>query len=134
MNKRGIKNKEALKRYKSENPWGMETTVDLKNCNPKTIRSYEKLEDFVIRLCDLIEMKRFGKPIIVNFGEDERVAGYSLTQLIETSLISGHFANKTNSAYLNIFSCKSYDPKKAIKFCKKYFEATECKANTNLRY
>jgi len=32
-----------------------------------------------------------------------------MIQLIETSLISGHFANLTNSAYIDIFSCKGYD-------------------------
>jgi hypothetical protein len=31
-------------------------------------------------------------------------------QLIETSLISAHFANLTNTVYLDVFSCKPYDP------------------------
>ena len=41
-----------------------------------------------------------------------------MVQLIETSLISGHFANDTNSAYLDIFSCKGYDPAVVEEFSK----------------
>ena len=83
--------------------WGICTAVDLQGCNPALIRDAEAIKRYVIELCDLIGMKRFGECQVVNFGEG-RVAGYSMVQLISTSLISGHFANDTNSAYLDIFS------------------------------
>lgn len=104
-------------------PWGILSSIDLYDCNPATIRDAEKIRQFVIELCELIEMKRFGETQVVNFGEDERVAGYSMTQLIETSLISAHFANLTNTTYLDVFSCKTYDPSAASKFAKDYFNA-----------
>jgi len=119
--------------YKSIDAWGMLTSVDLTKCNPKTIRSAEKIKQYVIELCELIEMKRFGKCTVVHFGEDEAVAGYSMTQLIETSLISGHFANLTNNSYIDIFSCKPYDPAVVAKFTKDFFEAEECTINVLLR-
>ena len=96
---------------------------DLKNCNPETIRDAGKIREFVIQLCDLIKMKRFGEPQIINFGPCERVAGYSLTQLIETSLIGAHFANETNAAYIDIFSCKEYAPQLTAEFCREFFGA-----------
>ncbi len=114
-------------------PWGLYTSVDLKNCNPDTIRDAEKIKQFVAELCDLIEMKRFGETTVVNFGEEERVAGFSMTQLIETSLISGHFANQTNAVYLDIFSCKYYEPQKAAQFAKEYFQASEVVVQVNFR-
>jgi S-adenosylmethionine/arginine decarboxylase-like enzyme len=46
-----------------------------------------------------------------------------MIQLIETSLISGHFANLTNSAYIDIFSCKAYDPDTVAEFTRKFFQA-----------
>jgi hypothetical protein len=46
-----------------------------------------------------------------------------MAQLIETSLVFGHFANQSNVAYPDIFSCKEYPSKKAADFCKKFFEA-----------
>ena len=104
-------------------PWGILSSIDLYDCNPETIRDAEKIKQFVIELCDLIEMKRFGETQVVHFGEDEKVAGYSMTQLIETSLISAHFANLTNATYLDVFSCKAYDSQKVVEFAKSFFQA-----------
>lgn len=104
-------------------PWGILTSVDLYGCNPQTIRNADEIRRFVVELCELIDMKRFGECQVVHFGQDERVAGYSMIQLIETSLISGHFANQSNAAYLDIFSCKPYDPDDVVEFSRKFFEA-----------
>lgn len=119
--------------YNAMNAWGILTSVDIHDCDPGLIRSASAIKDFVIKLCDLIEMKRFGEPVIVHFGEDERVAGYSMTQLIETSLISAHFANLTNNIYLDIFSCKYYDPQKAAEFSRNFFKGKDANINVVLR-
>ena len=108
-------------KYQLIDAWGLHSAIDIHGCNPDTIRSADKIKQFVVELCDLIEMKRFGECVVVNFGEDERVAGYSMTQLIETSLISAHFANQTNAVYLDVFSCKYYDPNVVAEFAKKFF-------------
>ena len=78
------------------------------------------LDKFVKQLCVNIGMKRWGKPQIVFFGKD-RFKGYSLFQFITNSSITGHFTEK-GEAYLNIFSCKKFNCKKAILFVKKFFE------------
>ncbi len=107
----------------AETPWGWHLVLNLYQCEPDLIGSYEIIEQFVIDLCELIEMRRFGDPIIVNFGDDPNVAGYSMFQLIETSNLAGHFANKSGAAYLDIFSCKKFDPQIATDFCIKTFKA-----------
>ena len=113
------------KEYQLVDAWGLPSGIDLHGCNPETIRSADKIKQFVVELCERIEMKRFGETVVVNFGEDDRVAGYSMTQLIETSLISGHFANQTNTVYLDVFSCKYYDPNVVAEFAKEFFEAKD---------
>jgi len=118
-----VNEQELLKQFKKRQAWGLCTSVDLKDCDPAAIRDPEVIRRFIVELCDLIDMNRFGEPQIVHFGPCERVAGYSMTQLIETSLISGHFANETNAAYLDIFSCKEYNPTEAAQFCKDFFGA-----------
>jgi len=125
---------EILEEYKKLKPWGLSISVDLKNCDPKSIRNKEKIREFIVNLCRLIDMKGFGEPQIINFGEEERVAGYSFTQLIETSLISGHLSNYTNTAYIDIFSCKEFEPKKAAEFCKEFFKADSYKINVSFRF
>jgi S-adenosylmethionine/arginine decarboxylase-like enzyme len=124
--------KEDSPRRKSRKkpPWGILTSIDLYHCDPQIIRNAKAIRKFVVQLCDLIKMKRFGKTQVVHFGEDERVAGFSMTQLIETSLISAHFANKTNTTYLDVFSCKSYDPKVVAEFSKTFFKARRVKRHT----
>ena len=116
-----------------QSAWGIASSFDIYNCDPEMIRSTEKIQQFVVELCDLIEMKRFGETAIVNFGEDERVAGYSMVQLIETSLISAHFANMTNAVYLDVFSCKPYDPEIVADFAKRFFTGSRCITHSNLR-
>lgn len=119
--------------YHHLNCWGLTTSLDLKTCHPEFIRSEEHIKQYIIELCNLIEMKRFGDPLIISFGEDAAVSGYSMTQLIETSLISGHFANQTNGAFIDIFSCKVYNPITAAIFTQSYFEAKNCKIGYLLR-
>jgi S-adenosylmethionine/arginine decarboxylase-like enzyme len=106
-----------------ETPWGWHLVLNLYECNPMLIASAQVIEKYVIDLCDLIKMRRFGAPTIVNFGDDPRVSGYSLVQLIETSNICGHFANESAAAYLDIFSCQTFDPQLAAEFSALVFEA-----------
>jgi len=116
------------------NVWGVATSIDIYNCIPKLIQDEKKIKQFVKELCDLIQMKRFGETQVVHFGEEERVAGFSMVQLIETSLISAHFANLTNTVYLDVFSCKPYDINVIEKFSRTFFGGTHCTTNSTFRY
>ncbi len=122
-----------VQEYIAENAWGKSTSIDLYDCDPELIRSADEIKRFVYELCDLIEVTRFGECTVVHFGEREEIAGYSMTQLIETSLVSGHFANKTNTAYLDVFSCKYYDPEIVAAKAKEFFKAKEVRLNSVLR-
>lgn len=113
--------------------WGMASAIDIYKCNPDTIRDADEIRRFTVALCDLIEMKRFGETQVVHFGEDEKVAGYSMVQLIETSLISAHFANQSNTVYLDVFSCKPYDPEKVQTFSQEFFGGTHSILNVTMR-
>ena len=119
--------------YTQQGAWGLLTSIDLHGCNAATIRNAEEIKRFVVELCERIGMKRFGETMVVNFGEDEKVAGFSMTQLIETSLISAHFANQTNATYLDVFSCKYYEPVAAAEFAKEFFEDKDYSLTYTLR-
>lgn len=123
-----------LAEYKTKNPWGLTASIDLKDCDLAKMTDADYIKQFVKDLCELIEMKRFGDPAIVNFGDDPRVSGFSMTQLIETSLISAHFANESKAVYLDVFSCKAFSPYKAAEFTKEKFKASGYKINVNFRY
>jgi S-adenosylmethionine/arginine decarboxylase-like enzyme len=128
-----MSDEEIEERYKKGEEWGLLTSIDLKDCDPDKICSGECIKQFSIDLCEHIHMKRFGEPIVVRFGADPRVQGYSLAQLIETSLISGHFAEDTNRAFIDVFSCKEYPPKKVVEYCQNYFGAKAAEYSVSFR-
>jgi S-adenosylmethionine/arginine decarboxylase-like enzyme len=113
--------------------WGIASSIDIYNCDPKKIRDAGEIRRFVAELCDLIKMKRFGETQVVHFGEEERVAGFSMIQLIETSLISAHFANLTNAVYLDVFSCKLYDSEAVRAFSQDFFGGSHSILHVTLR-
>lgn len=124
---------DVLARCRDENPWGVATAIDLADCSAAAIGDAGHIGRFVVALCDAIEMRRFGDPIIVRFGADPRVSGYSLAQLIETSLVSGHFAEESGAAYIDIFSCKPYRPYLAARLCAHWFEASGARVSVTMR-
>lgn len=116
--------KNIQKDFMVRKAWGMNAMIDLKDCNPDLIRSAAHIQDYVIQLCKLIDMKRFGDAQVVNFGSGDK-AGYTLVQLIETSCITAHFSNDTGAAFIDIFSCKAFSPEEAAEFSSKFFGAKD---------
>src|SRR5262245_60628273 len=104
--------------------WGLSSCIDLYDCDLKIMQDAEAIKDFVRQLCDRIGMRRYGETQVVRFGDDPRVTGFSMTQLIETSLISAHFADNSCAIYLDVFSCAPYEPEEAAEFARDFFKAT----------
>jgi S-adenosylmethionine/arginine decarboxylase-like enzyme len=93
----------------------------------------EAIREFVNILCERIKMRRYGETQVVYFGDDPRVTGFSMTQLIETSLISAHFADASCAIYLDVFSCAPYAPEEVAKFAAEYFNARTYNINVVYR-
>lgn len=108
--------------YETKGLWGMVVHVDLFGCSD-AIASKRGLEDWVIGLCDRIDMTPMGPPVIAYLSPTHELAGYSLMQLIQTSSITGHFCDATQSAYIDIFSCKPFGPHAAKNYCERFFDA-----------
>lgn len=110
---------------KENNPpyWGLSSCIDLYDCDLTLMQDAAAIKKFVVQLCEKIGMRRYGETQVVNFGDEPRVAGFSMTQLIETSLISAHFADASRTIYLDVFSCAPYEPKAVADFAKEYFKA-----------
>jgi S-adenosylmethionine/arginine decarboxylase-like enzyme len=108
------------------NTWGYHLLVDASGCDYDAITDEDVIADFARTLVDEIDMKAYGDPAVVYFGDhDEKVAGFTLTQMIETSLISAHFADAAKSAYIDIFSCKEFNAEDALDHIVKYFSPEE---------
>jgi S-adenosylmethionine decarboxylase len=119
--------------FEQKNPWGVLTSVDIYQCNPDLIRNAETIERFTRELCDRMEMKPIQDCQIIHFGEDEKNQGLSLTQIVETSMISGHFDNTSNTVYLDVMSCKFYEPREVAEFAMSFFKGDHYKLQIALR-
>lgn len=119
--------------YKRKKAWGLATSIDVHGCDQKLITCPREIKKYVVELCKLIGMERHGKCRIECFG-DGSLHGHSFMQFIKTSSIVGHFDDKMgNRAFIDIFSCKYFDEKKACEFTKKFFRASRLTAVTRLR-
>ena len=113
--------------------WGVSSCIDLYDCDLSLMQDEAAIKRFVHELCDLIKMRRFGETLVMRFGDDPRVTGFSMTQLIETSLISAHFADNSRAIYLDVFSCAPYVPDEAANFAARFFKAGRCKVHVVTR-
>ena len=113
--------------------WGISSSIDLYDCDLALMQDAEAIREFVRILCDRINMRRYRETQVVYFGDDPRVTGFSMTQLIETSLISAHFADASCAIYLDVFSCAPYEPEEAAKFAAQYFKAQTYNINVVYR-
>src|SRR5574339_291005 len=103
--------------------WGVSTCINLYECDLALMQNADTIRKFVVELCDRIKMRRYGETQVVFFGDEPRVQGFSMTQLIETSLISAHFADASRAIYLDVFSCAPYDADDTTRFAAEYFKA-----------
>lgn len=108
----------------SKTEYGQELVIDLYGCDYETLISPKKNLEFLKKVCEVIKMKPYGRPFVADFGHAlSKTAGFSLVQLIESSSITAHYSPHWRILCLNIFSCTSFDVKKAVEFAKNYFGA-----------
>jgi S-adenosylmethionine/arginine decarboxylase-like enzyme len=114
-------------------PYGYELVLDLHGCNPSTFNR-TSIDQFFTELCDLIKMERcevhfwddVGVPV-----EDQQTLphtkGTSAVCFILTSSIVIHTLDLMGAVYVNIFSCKSFDPAAARRLTQDWFSAKNCR-------
>lgn len=89
--------------------FGYHLMLDLHCCNDN-IKDRQKVIDFCKDLVKRIHMDPIGEPWVEQTAmHDPDKAGFTLTQIIQTSSIVGHFIDKPGDIYLDVFSCKKFD-------------------------
>ena len=89
--------------------WGYHLILNAGKCAPSPIRCANAIGTFSDTLVKRIDMVAYGSPQIVMFGTGNK-KGYTLVQLIETSNICAHFVEESDDMYLDVFSCKPFNP------------------------
>ena len=90
------------------------------------------ISQFSWDLIKRIKMTPFGGPEVVHFGEGDK-AGYTLVHLITTSNITAHFCDSTRDMYLDVFSCRDFQPSDVEDLVRTVFQPSILQSRTLLR-
>ena len=107
--------------------------LDCSGCSHAAITSSTVINAFTKNLVKEIDMVAYGEPQIVKFGSGNK-AGYTMVQLIETSNICAHFVDEDDTMYLDVFSCKPYDPKIVEQLVRTTFGPKKVRSNFITRH
>jgi len=103
-------------------PYGWLLSADFERCDPDAIADPQLVAMYCKALVAGIGMRPYGDPWIRKFGtEGTHAEGLTLIQPIETSSLVVHFSDERRSLYLDLFSCKRFEPDEVIKFTSEYF-------------
>src|SRR3989344_2447432 len=94
-------------------------------------RREEITANLVNELMEELEMMPLS-PLQIYPASDPRAPGWSFIQLITTSHINGHYFEASDTfshIHLDIYSCKSYDWKRALRIFDKHFDLLDWKGN-----
>jgi S-adenosylmethionine/arginine decarboxylase-like enzyme len=101
-------------------PWGMMAVIDLQDCDRARLADPDTIRRFVPEVIEAIDMVRYGPLHIERFGEGE-LEGWSAMQFIETSSLTIHTDEFGDRCYIDLFSCKPFEPELAAAIAVKHF-------------
>lgn len=107
-------------------PFGYELVLDVRGCDT-SLFTEDEVRRFCAELCDdVIDMEREDFHVWASDAEDyedspAHLYGVSAVQFITTSSVVVHTLNKLGAAYVNIFSCKTFDMDAATHFVARFF-------------
>ena len=92
--------------------WGHHLILDCGKCDSTRMSDYDNVDAWIRDLVVAIDMQPIGSPRIeYTAGDLVDKAGFTVVQVIVTSSITAHFVDAYGQIYLDVFSCKEFDPK-----------------------
>ena len=108
--------------------YGYELIIDLHDCGAENFTP-DGIGRYSVEVCNLIDMNREDFHVWASDPDDyetdpPHLHGTSAVQFITTSSLVIHTLPKLRAAYVNIFSCKVFDPVAALAFTADFFSGT----------
>jgi S-adenosylmethionine/arginine decarboxylase-like enzyme len=104
-------------------PWGILAAIDLHGCHRSRLADPDLLRRFVPNLIDAIGMRAHGELALDRFGDGD-LEGWSAMQFIETSSITVHADEINARCFIDVFSCRSFEPDVAAAVALSHFGGT----------
>jgi S-adenosylmethionine/arginine decarboxylase-like enzyme len=106
--------------------WGYHLILDCGKCDPVKMTDYNNVDTWIRKLVKDIDMQPIGEPRIeYTAAEFPDKAGFTVVQVIVTSSIVAHFVDGLGQIYLDVFSCKQFDPATVEQSMKEHFGCTK---------
>jgi S-adenosylmethionine/arginine decarboxylase-like enzyme len=104
-------------------PWGMLAAIDIHDGNRTRLADPDSIRRFVPAVIAAIGMRAHGPLMIDRFGDDE-LEGWSALQFIKTSSITIHADEVFARCFVDVFSCRPFDPDVAAAIAVEHFGGT----------
>ena len=104
-------------------PWGLLAAIDLHGCDRARLADPDSIRRFVPAVIDAIGMRAHGALMIARFGDGD-LEGWSALQFIETSSITIHADEVSGRCFVDVFSCRPFDPDVAAAIAVEHFGGT----------
>ncbi len=110
--------------------YGYSSVLDVVDCDPATF-TRESIETFLVTLCHAIDMEREDLHFW-DYEDDPKgyaaapahLRGVSAVQFIKTSTIVVHTLDDLRVMFIDLFSCKEYDPHTVRALVESHFKGT----------
>lgn len=108
--------------------------LDVHGCNAN-MQDRTKVIEFCKELVRDIDMEAIGEPWVEQTAmHSPDKAGFTLTQIIQTSSIVAHFIDEPGDIYLDVFSCKLFEIATVRACVDRWFEPKKVKVNYITRH
>jgi S-adenosylmethionine/arginine decarboxylase-like enzyme len=101
-------------------PWGLLAAINLHGCDRGRLADPDNIRRFVPIVIDAIGMRAHGGLALDRFGDGE-LEGWSAMQFIETSSITLHADEVFGRCFVDVFSCRPFDPDVAAAVAVEHF-------------
>lgn len=116
------------------NGFGPHLTLDLKKCDPEKLRDFDLVFDVLNKLPEEIGMTKITQPYVFKYAglvpEDKGITGFVV---IAESHISIHTFEQKDYVFIDLFSCKPFNYKKAEEYLIQAFGSKEATVNVLMR-
>jgi S-adenosylmethionine/arginine decarboxylase-like enzyme len=101
--------------------WGHHLLIDCLELNKK-IDDEKDIKKFFEELITALDMVPLTEFFCVKVNDKVDGRGISAFQMITTSHIAMHFDDEGNNGFMDIFSCKKFDPRIVLEMVKEHFQ------------
>ena len=108
---------------RSDAPWGILAAIDLHGGDCERLADPGCIRAFVPAVTDAIGMRAHGPLHLERFGDGD-LEGWSAMQFIETSSITIHADEVAGRCFVDVFSCRPFDPAFAQAVAVEHFGGT----------